>query len=888
MAASARNAAVLVIVPVSDAAPCIAATLDSLGAQSFADWTCVVVDDGSQDDTAAVAEVQARRDGRIAVHRQPRQGMASARNSGLALGRGDRVLFLDAGEGLDPGHLAALHAASLRHRHADVVYCDWRLVSSGGRTGPRRRADLSLDPAAAFAGRCAMPLHAALLRRPVIEAAGAFDPSWPTCEDWEFWQRIAGTGAVFRRVPDIIAGVRVGSGLRGRELGDFLTSALALIRRKGGAGLAHAEAAMALTVAGQCVGARRDAVALLASCPFDPDPSFDAASAADSLLDGIPLGSGDARPDWAAVWPGLRVAAQGVLEWIGGRIAMPDFARLALRELDLRIAAEAGGDCDIGAVSVRQLGLDLPATGVVLPECAERLIGIVERDRHVLGRFSIAAAKGVGADRIAGLLDEFRADAPEAAPEGSPERGSGQYWEDIFATEDPWTYDNPYETLKYEQTLDAVAGRPRRALELACAEGHFTRRLAGRVGQLLATDISPTAVSRAGERCGGLTNVSFGVLDMIRDPLPGGMDLILCCEVLYYVDDADELALLADRIADALAPEGRLVMAHANLRGDGGGKGFDWPHRFGAVSIGAIFGRAKGLELVEERASPLYRISVFRRRDSAAAWGPVTAVPLPVADTLPEHILAHFDWGGRVPARFRRTAPGVPILMYHRIAEDPLPALGRYATTPAAFGAQMEWLRSEGYAAITAEDFASAIWQGAPLPERPVVVSFDDAYRDNLAHAVPVLKRLEMTATIFVPTGHVGGAAAWDTLFGPPAPLMTWEELALVRDAGLGLSSHGVSHRPMTALTLDELKDEAQRSHDALRERLGVGSATFAYPYGIGDEAVGRALLDEGYLAGFTTESRRYRPGDKIMKVPRIEVRGGMSLEAFAAAVEAA
>ncbi|TIO86997.1 MAG: methyltransferase domain-containing protein, partial [Mesorhizobium sp.] len=154
---------------------------------------------------------------------------------------------------------------------------------------------------------------------------------------------------------------------------------------------------------------------------------------------------------------------------------------------------------------------------------------------------------------------------PLAAPRRNPaadDNGTDRtsFWNRRFATEDPWNYRSPYEQEKYERQLEILpAGLIGRALELACAEGHFTRQLAPRVGHLTATDISSVAVERARARCSDQPNVDFGVLDFSAETLPGKMDLIVCSEVLYYLDDLAELRRIAKKFVEALTPGGSLV-----------------------------------------------------------------------------------------------------------------------------------------------------------------------------------------------------------------------------------------------------------------------------------------------------------------------------------------
>src|SRR5438876_4907356 len=100
------------------------------------------------------------------------------------------------------------------------------------------------------------------------------------------------------------------------------------------------------------------------------------------------------------------------------------------------------------------------------------------------------------------------------------------------AAADPWDYTNEYERVKYEQTLSLLPdGRVGSALEVGCAEGHFTVQLAGRVDSLVAADISLVALERARARCAGCSNLSFLQLDIAKDPLPGPVDLVVCSEL---------------------------------------------------------------------------------------------------------------------------------------------------------------------------------------------------------------------------------------------------------------------------------------------------------------------------------------------------------------------
>ena len=264
-----------------------------------------------------------------------------------------------------------------------------------------------------------------------------------------------------------------------------------------------------------------------------------------------------------------------------------------------------------------------------------------------------------------------------AAPLPEPRHYDRHAFEALFAGRaDPWRYDTPYEQGKYDQTLALLPrGRIGRALEAGCAEGHFTVRLAPRVGELVAADISSLALERAAERCAGLANVSFERLDLAQDAVPGRFDLIVASEVLYYVGD---LAACAARFAGALAPGGLLLAAHGNVVADDpAGPGFAWDVAFGARTIGEVLAATPGLRLLRELRTPYYRIHLLRRErpvDALRRRRPAKVIDAEArAAPRPAVAAAFRPGGGEAPPPAQAmpvTTERLPILMYHRVADD--------------------------------------------------------------------------------------------------------------------------------------------------------------------------------------------------------------------------
>jgi peptidoglycan/xylan/chitin deacetylase (PgdA/CDA1 family) len=476
---------------------------------------------------------------------------------------------------------------------------------------------------------------------------------------------------------------------------------------------------------------------------------------------------------------------------------------------------------------------------------------------------------------------------PPAPAASASERGR---FETIFATRpDPWRYTSAYEQAKYERTLALLPpGRIARALELACAEGHFTVQLAPRVDDLVAADISQIALDRAADRCADIANVRFVRLDLTVDALPGRFPLIVCSEVLYYVGGRSKLEAVAAKLADALEPGGHLLSAHANLLvDDHDSPGFDWDHPFGAKVIGETLALSGRLRLVRELRTPLYRVQLFRRDGTADVRTSPEVVEIAL-DAAPEAEFAQLvSWQGGPSRRPTATPPvttdRLPILLYHRVADSGSLATERYRVTPRAFEEQLRYLRDIGFRGIRLEDWRDAMAQHAPLPGRAVLITFDDGYEDFVTAAWPLLQRYGFSATVFLVAEEVGHANRWDHAFGEEVPLLGWREIRRLRDQGVEFGSHSLSHRRLTSVSPTDVVREAAGSRAILQAELGTAIRAFAYPFGA-EDAVARHLIGAcGYVFGVTCRPGRTGLWDPLLALPRVEIAGTDTFTDFVA-----
>lgn len=139
-----------------------------------------------------------------------------------------------------------------------------------------------------------------------------------------------------------------------------------------------------------------------------------------------------------------------------------------------------------------------------------------------------------------------------------------EYFEGMYAGDpDPWGFEtSPYEQAKYDFTIAALGDRRyARGLEIGCANGVLSRRLAGRAEALLAVDVSETALARAKRRCADLAAVRVKRMAFPRDAPDETFDLVVCSEVAYYWSDAD-LAAAGAWLRRGLVPGGDLLMVH--------------------------------------------------------------------------------------------------------------------------------------------------------------------------------------------------------------------------------------------------------------------------------------------------------------------------------------
>jgi peptidoglycan/xylan/chitin deacetylase (PgdA/CDA1 family) len=207
----------------------------------------------------------------------------------------------------------------------------------------------------------------------------------------------------------------------------------------------------------------------------------------------------------------------------------------------------------------------------------------------------------------------------------------------------------------------------------------------------------------------------------------------------------------------------------------------------------------------------------------------------------------------------------LPILMYHHFDELGS-GEGRFAVNAAQFTEQLTWLQAEGYTTITISDYLAAL-AGAPLPERPVMLTIDDGFADQWGFAA-ILRDHGMVANFLLPN----------------AATLSHDQIQALSDVG-EIGGHTVSHPFLSELSPDEQAAEIRENRAWLRDLTGDDIVAFAYPYGDYDEATTSLLAEAGYQLAFDAWGGLAPIGAEVNRwhVPRIEIGDDDSLDVFAA-----
>jgi peptidoglycan/xylan/chitin deacetylase (PgdA/CDA1 family) len=216
------------------------------------------------------------------------------------------------------------------------------------------------------------------------------------------------------------------------------------------------------------------------------------------------------------------------------------------------------------------------------------------------------------------------------------------------------------------------------------------------------------------------------------------------------------------------------------------------------------------------------------------------------------------------------------ILYYHNVGTYRYGLKGAYIS-PRAFAWQMQYLKFRGYRTVRLEELVDYLKTGKSLPKKIFAITFDDGYLDNYQNAFPTLQRLDYTATVFIPTDHLGKTIGYG--INAPEPRLSWNEIGIMSHEW-DFASQGLTHTPLTILSPDEIRRELTESREVIQKMLGKDIGLFCYSYGAYNDVAIRSLKEAGYKAAVTgaTGLLGESTNQNMYALPRIEWRGLNSL----------
>ena len=211
----------------------------------------------------------------------------------------------------------------------------------------------------------------------------------------------------------------------------------------------------------------------------------------------------------------------------------------------------------------------------------------------------------------------------------------------------------------------------------------------------------------------------------------------------------------------------------------------------------------------------------------------------------------------------------LPIIMYHSILKDPA-MQGDYVISPELFEQDLQYLQANGYTGISMQDLLDYVNQGTPLPEKPVLLTFDDGYYNNYFYAYPLAKQYDFKM-IISPVGMLTEKFSNTEDISPYYSHITWENIKEMLESGIvEFQNHtynlhtndgarkGAKKKSGESVEQYQqmLREEVGKMQDVMREHTGIVPTTFVYPFGAVSKEAMPVLKELGFQATLICESK--------------------------------
>lgn len=214
----------------------------------------------------------------------------------------------------------------------------------------------------------------------------------------------------------------------------------------------------------------------------------------------------------------------------------------------------------------------------------------------------------------------------------------------------------------------------------------------------------------------------------------------------------------------------------------------------------------------------------------------------------------------------------IPILLYHSVSRTPSPWIAPFTVSRDTFARHLELISAAGLEAVTVSGLRAAL-ECDSLPERAVVITFDDGFADTLDVAAPLLKQHRLPATVYVTTGFVDGVSPGGD------PMLGWSGVAELAALGHEIGAHSVTHPELDTLDRTTAWQEIRRCRLELEHRLARPVHSFAYPHGYSSPAVRWMVAQAGYRHACSVKNAMSSSADPAYTIARLTVTSGTTDE---------
>jgi peptidoglycan/xylan/chitin deacetylase (PgdA/CDA1 family) len=224
----------------------------------------------------------------------------------------------------------------------------------------------------------------------------------------------------------------------------------------------------------------------------------------------------------------------------------------------------------------------------------------------------------------------------------------------------------------------------------------------------------------------------------------------------------------------------------------------------------------------------------------------------------------------------------LPVLLYHKIINDDEKANDNFSISLSTFKNQILYLKDKNYKTITHNDLLNFVYNKTKLPEKCIMITFDDAYKSIITLVKPILDSAGFKASVFVVSKAIGMYNFWDNPDDKNKVLcLDKDELLLLYKDGWDIGSHSLTHAHLLKISEDKIIREIYGSKFDLEQMLKININSFAYPFGEHNDKIKDFVIKAGFKLGFSIISAALTVTGDLFLIRRILIKNSDSFNDF-------